>query len=90
MASTHGGRYHASPYTVSQTPLPPQPSELDQFELRRKFFDYHLKGKLIPCLNLPTFPMTPLSLMCGIIFFFLKIENITMLIKLLIEYKVYL
>jgi hypothetical protein len=46
MASTHGGAYHASPYTVSDTPLSPQPSELDQFELRRNFFDYHLKGKL--------------------------------------------
>ena len=29
-------------------------------------------AKSIPCLNLPTFPMTPLSLMCGIIFFFFK------------------
>lgn len=45
MASTHGGRYHASPYTVSQTPLPPQPSEFEQYELRRIFFDYHLKGQ---------------------------------------------
>ena len=26
--------------------------------------------KSIPCLNLPTFPITPLSLICGIIFFF--------------------
>ena len=28
--------------------------------------------KSIPCLNFPTFPITPLSLICGIIFFFLK------------------
>ena len=26
--------------------------------------------KSIPCLNLPTLPITPLNLMCGIIFFF--------------------
>ena len=29
-------------------------------------------AKSIPCLNLPTFPITPLSLICGIIFFFWK------------------
>ena len=45
LASTHGGGYHASPYVVSGEPLPPDPSELDQFELRRLFFDRHLKGE---------------------------------------------
>ena len=45
LASTHGGAYHASPFTVSGEPLPPQPSEQEQFELRRLFFDRHLKGE---------------------------------------------
>ncbi len=45
LSSTHGGRFHASPYSVGAEPLPPQPSELVQFELRRKFFDYYLKGE---------------------------------------------
>ena len=45
MASTHGGGYHASPYTVSSDPLPPQPTQEEQFELRRLFFDRHLKGE---------------------------------------------
>ena len=45
LASTHGGGYHASPYVVGGEPLPPDPSELDQFELRRLFFDRHLKGE---------------------------------------------
>ena len=45
LASTHGGKYNTSPYTVSEEPLPPQPSEFEQFELRRMFFDYHLKGE---------------------------------------------
>ena len=45
LASTHGGGYHASPYTVGGEPLPPDPSEQDQFELRRLFFDHHLKGE---------------------------------------------
>ncbi len=43
LASTHGGGYHASPYAVSGEPLAPDPSEEDQFELRRLFFDRHLK-----------------------------------------------
>jgi putative CocE/NonD family hydrolase len=45
LASTHGGGFHASPYTVSDEPLPPQPSGPEQFELRRAFFDHHLKGE---------------------------------------------
>ena len=44
MASNHGGGSHASPYTVSDQPLPPIPSVEEQFELRRLFFDRHLKG----------------------------------------------
>ncbi|MFN0178923.1 MAG: CocE/NonD family hydrolase [Gemmatimonadales bacterium] len=45
MAGMHGGRGHASPYRVSAEPLPPIPSEAEQFTLRRKFFDRHLKGE---------------------------------------------
>ncbi len=45
LASTHGGGYHASPYTVGGEPLPPEPPGQDQFELRRLFFDHHLKGE---------------------------------------------
>ena len=44
MASNHGGSSHASPYTVSGETLPPRPSVQEQFELRRLFFDHHLKG----------------------------------------------
>ncbi len=44
LASTHGGGYNASPYSVSGEPLPPDPSVADQMELRRLFFDHHLKG----------------------------------------------
>ncbi len=43
-AGTHGGEFHASPYAVGSEPLPPVPSEQQQFELRRQFFDRHLKG----------------------------------------------
>jgi putative CocE/NonD family hydrolase len=45
LAGMHGGVKHASPYTVSSTPLPPQPSEAEQFDRRRKFFDRYLKGE---------------------------------------------
>lgn len=44
MAGMHGGRGHASPYVVSGEPLPPVPSEAEQFAMRRQFFDRHLKG----------------------------------------------
>lgn len=44
LAGMHGGVGHASPYTVTTEPLPPQPSVEEQFELRRKFFDRYLKG----------------------------------------------
>lgn len=45
MASTHGGGYHASPYKVSSELVPPEPSQMDQYEMRRLFFDHHLKGE---------------------------------------------
>jgi len=45
LAGMHGGVGHSSPYTVSSEPTPPQPSVEEQFELRRKFFDRHLKGE---------------------------------------------
>jgi len=44
LATTHGGRRHASPYTVSDTPLPPVPSETDQWQMAIEFFDRHLKA----------------------------------------------
>ncbi len=44
MASSHGGRANASPFSVSDEPLPPVPSVEEQFRLRREFFDHHLKG----------------------------------------------
>lgn len=44
LASTHGGEYNASPYVVSDEPLPPDPSVDEQMEMRRLFFDHHLKG----------------------------------------------
>ncbi len=43
-AGTHGGRGHASSYTVSDESLDHQPSEARQFEMRLSFFDHHLKG----------------------------------------------
>jgi putative CocE/NonD family hydrolase len=43
-AGTHGGGGHASPYTVSTEPLPHRPGTDEQFDLRLKFFDHHLKG----------------------------------------------
>ena len=39
-------------------------------------------AKSIPCLNFPTLPMTPLSLIWGIIFFFLNKENINYAYKI--------
>jgi putative CocE/NonD family hydrolase len=44
MATSHGGGGNASPYLVSDEPLPPNPSEEEQFEMRVAFFDHHLKG----------------------------------------------
>ena len=44
MASTHGGANHASPYLVGGEPLPPDPPVEEQFEMRRLFFDHHLRG----------------------------------------------
>ncbi len=44
MAGMHGGRGHASPYVVGSEPLPPIPSEAEQFAMRRQFFDRYLKG----------------------------------------------
>ncbi len=44
LASTHGGGYSASPYSVGSAPLPPEPSVDEQMEMRRLFFDHHLRG----------------------------------------------
>lgn len=44
LASSHGGREHASPYVVGSEPLPPVPSWEEQARLRLAFFDHHLKG----------------------------------------------
>jgi hypothetical protein len=45
MAGMHGGVGHASPFTVSDKPLAPQPSQDEQFAMRRKFFDRYVKGE---------------------------------------------
>ena len=45
MAGMHGGVGHASPYVVSDKPLPPRPTQAEQFTMRRKFFDRYLKGE---------------------------------------------
>jgi len=44
MATGHGGGSDASPYMVSEKPLPPNPSQEEQFDMRVAFFDHHLKG----------------------------------------------
>jgi putative CocE/NonD family hydrolase len=44
LASDHGGATQASPFTVSRSVVPAQPSYEEQMELRRLFFDRWLKG----------------------------------------------
>ncbi|MSR63203.1 MAG: CocE/NonD family hydrolase [Planctomycetes bacterium] len=44
LASDHGGATHASPYVVARNLLPARPDAREQVELRRAFFDHHLKG----------------------------------------------
>ena len=44
LASSHGGSSHASPFEVGGRPGAPRPSTREQFEMRRAFFDRHLKG----------------------------------------------
>src|SRR5262249_58669540 len=44
LASNHGGESHASPYLVSRASVAPRPTAQEQLELRRAFFDHHLKG----------------------------------------------
>ncbi|MBK8101615.1 MAG: CocE/NonD family hydrolase [Planctomycetes bacterium] len=44
LASNHGGGLHASPFAKGPRPGPPIPSETEQFEQRRQFFDRHLRG----------------------------------------------
>ena len=44
MATSHGGGSNASPFMVSDKPLPPDPSQEEQFDMRVAFFDHHLKG----------------------------------------------
>ena len=53
------------------------PGELIDIATARDFFienaffiNSSCPAKSIPCLNLPAFPMTPVSLICGMIFFF--------------------
>lgn len=45
MASSHGGRNHASPYVVSSERIEPVPSPEAQFKVRLDFFDHYLKGE---------------------------------------------
>ena len=58
------------------------PGELIDIATARDFFienaffiNYSWPAKSIPCLNLPAFPITPVNLMWGTIFFFLKKDN---------------
>ncbi len=44
MASSHGGGYDASPFAVSDTPVPGKPSQAELAQMRLQFFDRHLKG----------------------------------------------
>ena len=43
LASSHGGFFDASPYTVANTPLPPRPSVEEQVAMRIDFFDHYLR-----------------------------------------------
>ncbi len=45
LASSHGGRHHASPYAVSDRPLAPIPSFQEQIDLRVRFLNHYLKGE---------------------------------------------
>jgi putative CocE/NonD family hydrolase len=45
MATSHGGWSNASPFTVSDKPLPPTPSALSQAQTQLDFLDHHLKGE---------------------------------------------
>ena len=50
--------------------------------LKKAFFKISLwLANSIPCLNFPAEPMIPVSLTCGTIFFFLKIENIFLMVN---------
>jgi putative CocE/NonD family hydrolase len=44
MASAHGGIAHASPFTVSTTRVPNNPSADEMARMRLRFFDHYLKG----------------------------------------------
>lgn len=53
LASDHGGATQASPFTVSRSVVPAQPSYAEQMELRRLFFDRWLKGADNECARWP-------------------------------------
>jgi len=44
LGSSHGGRFHASPYVVKSDPVDPIPSYIDQLKMQLRFFDHYLKG----------------------------------------------
>lgn len=44
LASNHGGRFHASPFTVGHETIPSDPSLENQVDMRIQFLDRHLKG----------------------------------------------
>jgi len=44
LASNHGGRFHASPFTVGHEKIPSNPSIKMQVDMRLQFLDRHLKG----------------------------------------------
>ncbi len=45
MPTSHGGKFHASPFIVSDQALAPVPSTLEQLQLQLDFFDHYLKHK---------------------------------------------
>lgn len=45
MPTSHGGKFHASPFIVSDQALAPAPSAKEQLQLQLDFFDHHLKGQ---------------------------------------------
>ena len=44
LASSHGGRHHASPYVVSNRALDPIPCRMEQWRKALDFLNYYLKG----------------------------------------------
>jgi hypothetical protein len=54
MPTSHGGGSHASPFIVTDEPVDPVPSVVEQLQLQLDFFDHYLKGKDNGCDDWPT------------------------------------